>query len=72
MNANRKVGLFLDGARDIISAALVVGLAGGIIVILEDGRVIDTILYRLLRIVAPGEPDTSRRDHVRDPDRRLT
>jgi uncharacterized ion transporter superfamily protein YfcC len=46
-NANKNVGLFLDGARDIISAALVVGLAGGIIVIMEDGKVIDTIMYRL-------------------------
>ena len=36
---------FLEGTRDILSAALVVGLAGGIIVILEDGRVIDTILH---------------------------
>jgi uncharacterized ion transporter superfamily protein YfcC len=44
---NHQVKLFLDGARDIISAALVVGLAGGIIVILEDGKVIDTIFYRL-------------------------
>jgi uncharacterized ion transporter superfamily protein YfcC len=46
-NANKNVSLFLDGARDIISAALVVGLAGGIIVIMEDGKVIDTIMYRL-------------------------
>jgi uncharacterized ion transporter superfamily protein YfcC len=37
--------LFVAGAKDIMSAALVVGLAGGIIVILEDGKVIDTILY---------------------------
>lgn len=44
---NRQVRLFLEGARDIVSAALVVGLAGGIIVILEDGKVIDTILHRL-------------------------
>jgi uncharacterized ion transporter superfamily protein YfcC len=44
---NLQVKLFLDGVRDIVSAALVVGLAGGIIVILEDGKVIDTILYRL-------------------------
>ncbi|MBW6459441.1 MAG: AbgT family transporter [Bacteroidales bacterium] len=44
---NRQTSLFLDGARDIVSAALIVGLAGGIIVILEDGKVIDTILYRL-------------------------
>jgi len=44
---NRQVKLFLEGAKDIVSAALVVGLAGGIIVILEDGKVIDTILYRM-------------------------
>lgn len=42
---NDIVKLFITGAKDILSAALVVGLAGGIIVILEDGKVIDTILY---------------------------
>ena len=36
---------FLNGCKDILSAALIVGLAGGIIVILEDGKIIDTILY---------------------------
>ncbi len=36
---------FLDGARDILSAGLVVGLAGGIIIILRNGQVIDTLLY---------------------------
>ncbi|HJX72303.1 MAG TPA: AbgT family transporter, partial [Bacteroidales bacterium] len=44
---NKIVKLFLEGVKDIIPAAMVVGLAGGIIVILEDGNVIDTILYRL-------------------------
>jgi len=39
--------LFLAGCKDILSAALVVGLASGIIFILRDGRVIDTILYGL-------------------------
>jgi len=42
---NLTVKYFLEGVGDIISAALVVGLAGGIIIILEDGKVIDTILY---------------------------
>ncbi|HKI89809.1 MAG TPA: AbgT family transporter, partial [Draconibacterium sp.] len=37
--------LFLDGAKDILPAALIVGLARGIVVILEDGNVIDTILF---------------------------
>ena len=41
------VGLFMEGVKDILSAALIVGLAGGIIVILEDGQVVDTILFRL-------------------------
>lgn len=39
------VKLFMDGARDIFSAAMVVGLAGGIIVILEDGKVVATLLH---------------------------
>ena len=36
---------FLDGVKDILSAALIVGLAGGIIIILQNGKVIDTLLY---------------------------
>lgn len=38
---------FLSGAKDILSAALVVGLAGGIIEILTAGKVMDTILFSL-------------------------
>ena len=44
--------LFLAGCKDILSAALVVGLASGIIFILRDGHVIDTILYGLTRSLA--------------------
>lgn len=44
--------LFLTGCKDILSAALVVGLASGIIFILRDGKVIDTILYGLTRSLA--------------------
>jgi uncharacterized ion transporter superfamily protein YfcC len=39
--------LFLEGVNDISSAAIIVGLAGGIIVILENGGVIDSILFGL-------------------------
>lgn len=46
-NPNELVKLFLEGCKDILSAALVVGLAGGIIVILKDGMIIDTILHKL-------------------------
>lgn len=44
--------LFLAGCKDILSAALVVGLASGIIFILKDGMVIDTILHGLTRSLA--------------------
>uniref|UniRef100_UPI00321762E9 YfcC family protein n=1 Tax=uncultured Draconibacterium sp. TaxID=1573823 RepID=UPI00321762E9 len=40
---------FIEGAKDILSAAMIVGLAGGIIVILEDGKIIDTILHGVSR-----------------------
>ena len=46
-SADKITKLFIEGVGDIMSAALIVGLAGGIIVILEDGQVIDTILYYL-------------------------
>jgi uncharacterized ion transporter superfamily protein YfcC len=43
-NANQIARLFIEGAKDIMSAALVVGLASGIVVVLEQGKVIDTLL----------------------------
>jgi uncharacterized ion transporter superfamily protein YfcC len=38
---------FIAGAKDIFSAALIIGLAAGIIVILKDGKVIDIMLGSL-------------------------
>jgi uncharacterized ion transporter superfamily protein YfcC len=36
---------FLDGVRDILPAGMIVGLAGGIIIVLQNGQVIDTLLH---------------------------
>lgn len=44
-DADTIVKEFLAGAKDIFSAALVIGFAAGIIVILKDGMVIDTLLH---------------------------
>ncbi len=44
---NRITSLFLTGVKDILSAAMVVGLAGGIIIILNNGKIIDTILHSI-------------------------
>jgi uncharacterized ion transporter superfamily protein YfcC len=46
-DANTIVKHFMDGIKDISSAALVVGLAGGIIIIMQEGKIIDTILHSL-------------------------
>ena len=46
-NPNEITKHFLDGTKDIMSAALVVGLAGGIVIILQEGKIIDTILHSM-------------------------
>lgn len=50
-NADGIIKLFLEGAKDILSAAIVVGLAGGIIQVLQDGRIIDPILHGLASLM---------------------
>ena len=50
-NADGIIRLFLEGAKDLLSAAIVVGLAGGIIQILQDGRIIDPILHALASLM---------------------
>ena len=44
-SSNKIADELIAGARDILSAALVVGFASGIIVILQDGKVVDSILH---------------------------
>lgn len=44
LSANKIVNELMAGAKDILSAALIVGLAAGIVYILEEGHIIDTIL----------------------------
>ena len=43
--ANRIADELLAGAKDILPAALVVGFATGIVTILQDGKIIDSILH---------------------------
>ena len=47
LSANEIATQFIAGAKDIFSAALVVGLAGGIVTILENGRVMEPMLDSL-------------------------
>ncbi|MBR1510126.1 MAG: YfcC family protein [Bacteroidales bacterium] len=43
--ANRIADELIAGAKDILSAALVVGFASGIVIILQDGKIVDSILH---------------------------
>lgn len=51
--------LFLEGCKDIMNAALIVGLAGGIIIILEDGKIIDTVLYGASKLMEESSKTTA-------------
>lgn len=44
---NRIADEFIAGAKDILSAALVVGLASGIIIIMQDGQIVDRLLLSM-------------------------
>jgi uncharacterized ion transporter superfamily protein YfcC len=43
---------FIVGVKDMASAAMIVAFTGGIIVILEDGNIMDTILYGMSRVTS--------------------
>ncbi len=45
LGEKRLTGSFVDGARDLLGVALVIGLARGIVVIMEQGLIADTILH---------------------------
>ena len=45
LGEKRLTGAFIDGARDLLGVALVIGLARGIVVVMENGLIADTILH---------------------------
>jgi uncharacterized ion transporter superfamily protein YfcC len=47
---------FVDGAKDMINAALIIGCARAILVVATDGRILDTILYYLAQTIARFHP----------------
>jgi uncharacterized ion transporter superfamily protein YfcC len=56
MGPNRLAQAFIAGVKDIAGAALIVGFAGGILVILEHGNVMDTILYGMSSLTSRLPP----------------
>lgn len=56
MSADRIARAFVAGCKDIAGAALIVAFAGGILVILENGNVMDTLLHGMASVTSqlPG------------------
>ena len=52
MSEQELTGGFIDGARDLLGVALVVGLARGVSVIMNNGLIIDTVLYWCQQLVS--------------------
>lgn len=51
MGPNKFVKHFMEGAQGIIYGALVVGISNAIIIVLEDGSIVDTIVYGLTQFM---------------------
>jgi uncharacterized ion transporter superfamily protein YfcC len=47
---------FIQGAKDLIGTALIIALARGILIISQDGKIIDTLLYTLANPVSSLHP----------------
>jgi len=56
LNANEVAKGFISGAKDIAGAALIIGFAGGIIILLENGNIMDTILYGMSNLIGDSIP----------------
>ena len=47
LGGNGTAAAFMDGVRQLAATAVLIGLARGILIVLQDGKVIDTILHAL-------------------------
>lgn len=53
ISPNKYVKLFVEGAQKMVYAALIVGLARSIVVILENGLVLDTVVNYFANVLEP-------------------
>jgi uncharacterized ion transporter superfamily protein YfcC len=56
LSADEFVGAFLQGARDLVSTALVIALAKGTVILMREGQIIDTMLNALAPLVQSSSP----------------
>ena len=52
LGANETSRSFMTGVRDLATTAVIIGLARGILVVLENGQVIDTLLFAMSSVLS--------------------
>src|ERR671911_470938 len=52
LGEGRLTGSFIDGARDLLGVALIIGIARGITVVMNNGQITDTVLHWAEGLVA--------------------
>ncbi|GIO24117.1 YfcC family protein [Oceanobacillus sp. J11TS1] len=53
MGANKMVEEFMNGAKGVLYGALIIGMARSIVVVLENGYVLDTVVYGIATVLEP-------------------
>ena len=56
LNSDQFVAAFIQGARDLVTTALVIALARGTVILARDAHIIDTMLYSLMPLVQSSSP----------------
>jgi len=56
LSVNQITESFVKGAKDLLGTALIIALARGILIIAQDGKIIDTILYNLSQPISAMHP----------------
>jgi uncharacterized ion transporter superfamily protein YfcC len=47
---------FVDGAKDMVNTAFIIGIARALLIVATDGRIMDTLLYGLARSISHVHP----------------
>lgn len=56
LNASKIADSFIDGAKEVIGGALIIGFAQGILVVFTDGKLLDSVLYYASSVLSQLSP----------------
>ncbi|KOS71708.1 C4-dicarboxylate ABC transporter permease [Lysinibacillus contaminans] len=56
LSPNKMADSFIDGAKDLIGGALIIGFAQAILVVIQDGKLIDSVLFYASTLLSQLSP----------------